>query len=83
MIGCDRIHSTALRLRHRGGAQTCPQLRIPDEFDQCVRKPTSDPIAFTGEDHAGIAISDVSGELWKITHHRNRATGHRFKRCDG
>ena len=79
MIRCDRIHPTPLSLLHRGGAKPRTQLRVTNQFDDGISQSSRDAITLAGEDHAGVTISDVSGELGQITHHWDRSACHRFE----
>ena len=82
MIRGDRIDPTPFRLSHRGGAKPRTQLGISDQFDDGISQSSCDSITLAGEDHPGVTISDVSGELRQITHHRNGTAGHGLERSD-
>ena len=82
MIRGDRIDPTAFRLSHRGSAKPCTQLGGSDQFDDDISQSSCDAIPLAGEDHAGVTISDVSGELRQITHHRDGTTRHGLERSD-
>ena len=80
MVGRDRIHTTALRLGHRGDAQPLSKLWISDQLENRVGKSPSHAFPLAGEDHSGITVPDVSRELREIAHHGNSPACHGLER---
>ena len=83
MIGGDRVHSTPFGLSHGRGSKTGSEFGIVNQLDDGIGKPARHSLPFTSEDHPGVTIPHVAGELRQIADDRNRSTRHRLERCDG